>query len=55
METKLEQLRNQWLEYKRKGDTKGMKLTEIRAKLLKREFKPTFEQQVEDIFLTPNA
>ncbi len=49
----LQKLREQWLEYKRKGDTKGMKLTEIRAKLLKREFgipKSTFEQEVEDIF-----
>lgn len=46
----LQKLREQWLEYKRKGDTKGMKLTEIRAKLLKRDFKPTFEQEVEDIF-----
>lgn len=50
MENQLQKLREQWLEYKRKGDVKGMKLTEIRAKLLKREFKPTFEQEVEDIF-----
>lgn len=53
MEEQLTKLRNQWLEYKRKRDTKGMKLTEIRAKLLKREYKPTFEQEVESIFLKP--
>lgn len=53
MEQQLQKLREQWLEYKRKGDTKGMKLTEIRAKLLKREFKPTFEQEVVDIFTKP--
>lgn len=50
MENQLQKLREQWLEYKRKGDTKGMKITEIRAKLLKRDFEPTFEQEVEDIF-----
>lgn len=50
MNEQLQKLREQWLEYKRKGDTKGMKITEIRAKLLKRDFKPTFEQEVEDIF-----
>lgn len=50
MEQQLQKLREQWLAYKSKGDTKGMKLTEIRAKLLKKEFKPTFEQEVESIF-----
>ena len=50
MNEQLQKLREQWLEYKSKGDTKGMKLSEIRAKLLKKEFKPTFEQEVEDIF-----
>lgn len=53
MNEQLQKLREQWLEYKKKGDTKGMKVTEIRAKLLKRDFKPTFEQEIVDIFTKP--
>lgn len=31
----LSDLRSKWLEYKLKGDTQGMKIIELRAKLLK--------------------
>ena len=50
MNEQLQKLREQWLEYKKRGDIKGMKITEIRAKLLKRDYKPTLEQEVENIF-----
>ena len=51
MEEQLTNLRQKWLEYKRKGDTSGMKLTEIRAKILKKDYiKKKTEEDIKEIF-----
>jgi hypothetical protein len=34
MKNKIEELKKKWLEYRAKGDVRGMKITEIRAKLI---------------------
>lgn len=47
----LQKLRQQWLAYKSKGDTIGMRLTEIRAKLVKKDFSP--DKNLSDVFITP--
>lgn len=48
----LQQLRGRWLLAKKEGDTKSMKIIEIRGKLLKMKGVPELDTKgIEDIFL----
>ena len=51
IEQQLQQLRDRWLEAKKIGDAKSMKIIEIRAKLLKMKSKETDTVEIaEDVF-----
>jgi ribosomal protein L17 len=50
-ESKLQSLRKQWLDYKAKNDTRGMQLTEMRARLISPGKIETTDKTAEDIFL----
>lgn len=49
VEEQLAELRTRWLECKSKGDLKGMKIIELRAKLLKMKMNNTI-LEAEEIF-----